>query len=128
MSANEDALRKGYAAFQSGDIPTALGLMAEDVVWHVPGNNQLSGEYVGRDGVMTFLGQSMELTGGTFRLEVHDILVNDEHGVVLAHVTADRDGKHLDDNSVQVFHLRDGVVVEQWLQPGSQAEADAFWA
>ncbi len=34
----------------------------------------------------------MELTGGTFQEEVHDVLANDEHGVVLAIRRFERNG------------------------------------
>jgi hypothetical protein len=34
----------------------------------------------------------MELTGGTFQEEVHDVLANDEHGMVLAIRRLERNG------------------------------------
>ncbi len=103
-------------------------LFADDTVWHVPGNSPLAGDYRGRDSVLAYFGKSVELTGGTLKVEVHDILANDEHGVALTHDTAQRGGKSLDDNAVQVFHIRDGKVVETWFHPGDQATTDEFWS
>ncbi|MBA2725503.1 MAG: nuclear transport factor 2 family protein [Actinobacteria bacterium] len=125
---NEDLLRRGYEAFGKGDMATIAELFADDVVWHVPGNNPLSGDHEGRDSVLAFFGKSAELSGGTLKLEVHDILANDEHGVALTRGSAQRGGKSLDNNGVQVVHIRDGKVVESWLYAGDQAASDEFWS
>jgi hypothetical protein len=39
----------------------------------------------------------------------------------------EREGKSLDDNSVQVFHIKDGKVTEQWLYPSDAYASDDFW-
>lgn len=125
---NEDLLRRGYDAFGKGDMATIAELFADDIVWHVSGENPLAGDYKGRDSVLAFFGKTMELTGGTLKVEVHDILANDEHGVALIRGSAQRGGKNLDDNGVQVFHLRDGKAVETWTHQGDQAATDKFWS
>ena len=125
---NEDLLRTGFDAFGRGDMEALGKLFTDDVVWHFPGTSQLAGEYRGKEEVLGFLGKSFELSGGTLRLEIHDVLANDEHGTVLTHVTGQREGKSLDDNSVQVFHIRDGKVSESWIHPGDLYAGDDFWS
>jgi ketosteroid isomerase-like protein len=125
--ANEDLVRRGYAAFQSGDMATLNELLAEDVVWHAPGHNQLSGDFRGRDAVLATFQKTFELTGGSFKLAIHDVLANDAHVVVLVTANAQREGKTLEDNSVQVFEISDGKVAEQWLYPGDAYATDEFW-
>lgn len=125
---NEDLMRRGYEAFGKGDMATIAELFADDIVWHAPGKSPLSGDYKGLDSVLALFGKTAELSGGTLKLEVHDILANDEHGVALLRGTAQRGGKSLDNNSVQVFHIRDGKVVETWFHPGDQAANDEFWS
>lgn len=125
---NEALLRRGYDAFGKGDMATIAELFADDIIWHVPGNNPLAGDYKGRDNVLAYFGKSVELTGGTLKVEVHDILANDEHGIALTRDTAQRAGKSLDDNAVQVFHIRDEKVVESWFHPGDSAANDEFWS
>lgn len=124
---NEDLVRRGYDAFMAGDMETLNELFADDIVWHAPGRNALSGDHRGKDAVFAVFAKLAELTGGTFKLEIHDVLANDEHVVVLARSTAERDGKRLDDNGVQVFHVSDGKVTEQWLHPGDVYASDAFF-
>jgi ketosteroid isomerase-like protein len=125
---NEDRLRKGYAAFAAGDLDTVRTLFADDIVWHVPGKSQLAGDYKGIDETFGFFGKLMELSSGTFKIEVHDCLANDTHGVALEHATADRSGKHMDANSTGVFHVNDeGKVTEYWGIPVDAYQEDEFW-
>jgi ketosteroid isomerase-like protein len=125
---NEELVRRGFEAFKSRDMGALNDLFADDIVWHAPGRNPLAGDHRGKEAVFATFGKLAEMTGGTFNVEIHDILANDEHVVVLAHATAERNGKRLDDNGVQVFHIRDGKVTEQWLHPGDVYAGDEFFS
>ena len=124
---NEEVVRRGFEAFLSGDMGALNDLFADDIVWHAPGRNPLSGDHKGKEAVFETFRQLFEMTGGTFKVELHDILANDEHVIVLVHATAEREGKRLDDNGVQVFHVKDGKVAEQWLHPGDVYAGDEFF-
>jgi len=56
----------------------------------------------------------MEVTEGSFHLDLHAVFADDEHGAVLVVTTASRGGRSVTTNDVHVFHLRDGKVVEFW--------------
>jgi ketosteroid isomerase-like protein len=103
-------------------------LFSDDVVWHAPGHNLLSGDFHGKEAVFANFQKVAELSGGSFRIDIHALLADDEHAVALTHVTGEREGKTLDDNTVQVFHVKDGKVTEQWLHPGDMEASDAFWS
>jgi uncharacterized protein len=124
---NEALLRQGYAAFADGDLDTVRSLLAEDIVWHNGGANQLSGEYTGREEVLDLFGQLMEVTGGTFRLDVHDVLANDMHGIVLVTMHAEREGETLDMDEVHIWHLEQGQAEEFWSFAENVAEMDRFF-
>jgi ketosteroid isomerase-like protein len=123
---NEERIRRGYQAFSAGDMTALDALLSDDVVWHAPGNNPLSGDFVGKDAVFDLFAKLMETTGGTFRIELHDVLANDEHGVALAMVSAEREGRRLEDRQAQVFHFEGGRVTEFWTHPENQAAVDEF--
>lgn len=125
---NEDLLRRGYAAFSNGDMETVGSLLADDVQWHVPGKSPISGDYKGKEEVFGFFAKLIEMTGGKLTVEVHDILANDEHGIVLVNGTAERDGKRLVANSVHVHHIRNGKTAELWDHPTDLYELDEFWS
>jgi hypothetical protein len=125
---NAALLRKGYAAFAAGDMATITDLFAEDCVWHVPGRNQLSGDHRGRDAVFAAFAKSAALTGGTFKIEVHDVVANDEHAVALTQATGSREGKRYDSRDVDIYHVKDGRVTEFWSFSEDQRIADEFWS
>jgi len=124
---NEELIRGGFDAFGKGDLDTVGELFADDIVWHFPGASQISGDFSGKDAVLQWLGRSFELTGGTLKLELHDVLANDEHAAALTRVTAQREGKSLDDPSIQLFHVKDGKATESWIYPSDQRVSDDFW-
>jgi ketosteroid isomerase-like protein len=76
-------VRRGYAAFNSGDVETLLDLFSKDVVQHVPGHSPLAGTYKGPEAVLGYYGKLAELTDGTFRADLVDV-----HGDGSGHVCA----------------------------------------
>lgn len=90
---NSALVRRGYAAFNRGDVETLRTLMSHDVVQHVPGTGPLSGAYKGIDAVLGLYGRMAELTGGTLRahlLEVHSDGAT--HALAVHQSFATRDG------------------------------------
>jgi ketosteroid isomerase-like protein len=78
--ANEDMLRTAYEAFAKGDVETVMSLLTDDIEYYVSGRSPVSGTYKGKDEVLGLFGKMMELSGGTFQVDVQDILANDKHG------------------------------------------------
>ena len=127
--ANIQRSKRAYEAFGKGDMATVSDLLADDVLWHVSGSSPLAGDYKGKDAVFGFFGKLMEMTGGTFKLEVHDILANDEHSVTLLTATAERNGKKLDTRQVHITHPdSEGRVKEFWAFDENQAASDQFYS
>ena len=124
---NLELLRGGYEAFARGDMAAIQPTWHPDVVWHAQRQGQLSGDHVGWDGFMAFIGQTMELTGGTFRLEVKDLLASDGGAAASVRASAQRpDGRRLESNQVHLYRVVDGKVAEAW-QFIDSAAADDFW-
>jgi uncharacterized protein len=112
---NEDLVREGFAAFGRGDMAALRKqFFADDVRWHVAGRSLISRDYEGTEQVLQYFARIFELTGGTFSLELHDVLANDEHAVALVTIRGERAGKQLNDNTVLAYHIRDGKVAEVW--------------
>ncbi|MGH8891926.1 MAG: nuclear transport factor 2 family protein [Actinomycetes bacterium] len=124
---NEQLVRDGFAAFSAGDMDALRRVIAADAIWHVPGRSPLSGSYKGVDEVLGFFARTMERSGGTFAVDLHDVVGNDEHVFAAYGVSGKREGKTLRDNAVLVFHVRDGLVTEAWASSGDQYATDEFW-
>ncbi|HEV3381357.1 MAG TPA: nuclear transport factor 2 family protein [Trebonia sp.] len=125
---NEDLLRRGYEAYNSGDMDTVQTLMDGNVLWHAGGSNQLTGDYRGFSEIMGFFGKVMQLSGGTFRGEIHDVMANDTHGVVLVTFHGERDGHTVALRSADVWHLADGKATEHWSFFEDQPAFDKFFS
>ena len=124
---NAELFRKGYAAFSAGDMDTVRSLFAPDIVWHVSGKNHTSGDYEGVDSVLQLFGQYFQETDGTFKVDLHDIVANDVHGVAIATLAGQKDGKSLSDRYVHVVHMKDGLQTESWIFAENPDVIDDFW-
>jgi uncharacterized protein len=125
--ANAELFRRGYAAFGAGDLDTVRSLLADDVVWHNPGNNRLAGDYTGVEATIGLFLKLFEESGGTFKVEPHDVLANDDHAVALVTVSAAKGDASFSSRAAHVVHMRDGKLTESWFLGEDQAAADAFW-
>jgi len=125
---NLELLRRGYAAYDSGDLDTINELFADDLVWHIAGHSPLSGDYTGKEQVFGFFAKIQELSDGTSKIEIHDLLADDEHGVALVTESATRNGRTHEGHTAHVFHISGGKVTEFWDAQTDQYAADEFWA
>jgi ketosteroid isomerase-like protein len=125
---NAELLRKGYEAFDKGDMAALTELFAADCVWHVPGNSPISGEHRGREAVFAAFAKTVELSGGSFKIELHDVLANDEHTVALTRATGSRQGRQLSSLDTDVYHISNGKVTEFWSFAEDQRLTDEFWS
>jgi ketosteroid isomerase-like protein len=126
---NTTIVRRAYEAFSTGDIRIMSELLAADAVWHAAGRNWIVGDYYGREAIMCLFMAMGVFAEGTYRVEVHDVVANDEHAIGLHRSTASRpsDGRTMDVNDVLIFHIRDGKIVEVWATPWDQYEEDQFY-
>jgi ketosteroid isomerase-like protein len=121
---NATAYRRTADAFRAGDFDTLRSLVAEDVVWHVPGRHPLAGEIRGVDALVAWLRRTTELG---FTLREHDVFGSDEHVCALSYMGARRPGVEFEIPVVSVFHYRDGRQVERWFHPADLDAWDAIF-
>jgi hypothetical protein len=126
--ANAALIRRGYDAFARRDIPTVLSILASDILWHIPGRGPISRDYRGHAEVLGFFSRFMELSGGTFRIQVDDVLANRERVVVLCTESAQRAGRSWSSPQVYVWTVSDGRATVFWQYQGDQQTEDEFWS
>lgn len=125
---NAQVIRRTFEAFGKGDIATLSQVFADDAVWHMPGKGPFSGEHRGRDVIFAAFGTMAELSGGTFKVEVHDVVANDEHAVAILSASGSRQGKSVQLRATDVFHVGDGKIKEFWSFTEDQRIDDEFWS
>ena len=112
----------------SGAVDGLGDLLAEDVVWHVPGASAIAGEHRGLEAVLAYMDARRRIMDGTFRVVVHGAAVIAGRVVQLAGGEAVRDGRSVAWETVGVFRVADGRIAECWLVPFDQAAFDAIWS
>ena len=114
--------RSVIEAYIAGDPDSATAMLADDVVWH----------YIGSDEPLRGKAEVAERGPACFAAEVtaklHDVLANDDHVVVMLKVHAERQGRTLDYDIVEVYHVQDGKIVERWALSQDTAPIAAFFA
>ncbi|MCI9869990.1 MULTISPECIES: nuclear transport factor 2 family protein [Arthrobacter] len=124
---NVELVRRGYTAFNAGDMATLSDLFAEDAVWHVAGSGVLSGTKQGRDAILAYFGELGARTQGHFQANVEDIVGGENHTVAIQQTHGEANGKTLDMPTVITFVVRDGQIAEGREFFEDTAKADDFW-
>lgn len=126
-----DLLVRGHQAFATLDMATLQEVNAPDIKWYVPGNHPLSGHpLVGLDAVLEWMRKSAEVTNGTFRVEIHRIVADEEYAAVISTYRGERKGLVLEMPGVQVFR-RDPArnqIVEARIWVYDDVFVNKFWS
>jgi ketosteroid isomerase-like protein len=76
---------------------------------------------------MGFFQQFMELSGGSFQIQIEDILAKGDRVVVLCTESARRGARSWSSPQVHVWTVRDGRARPFWQYQGDQQTEDGFW-
>ncbi|MGH2934463.1 MAG: nuclear transport factor 2 family protein [Gaiellaceae bacterium] len=123
---NAALLRRLFAAF-GRDPKVIAAALSRDVLWRVPGNTTMSGEYRGQRAVVEFLRRTGLETGGTYGSRLHTVVAGDDWGLAVYRAFGTRNGIDLDVDQALVIRFADGRLQEVTAVPLDSA-FDAFWA
>ena len=122
-----DLIRRIYENLAKGDVKAALAECDDKITFQVPGRSALAGKYTKAD-YSAFLGRRVELSGGSHRLEVHDVMASDRHATVLASDHLTRDGQPRQLRTVHVWRIENGKPVAWYEYPRDLYQFDEAWA
>jgi uncharacterized protein len=124
---NVQLVRDGFEAMSRGDDGWMADHLSDDVVWHVGGNSKWAGEYRGKAAVLDYFSRMAKSMGAMPDADVHDILGNDEHVIVLGSAKATaQDGSSAEWKYVNVFHISGDKTTEVWGMAENDADVDPF--
>jgi ketosteroid isomerase-like protein len=123
---NAALTRRVFDAFGKNAMQISAAL-TRDIVWRVPGNTIMSGEYRGRRDVVEFLRRTGLETNGTYRSSLQTVFANDEWAVAIYRAIGRRNGIDLDVDQGFVIRCEEGLWKEVDAVP-LDAAFDAFWA
>lgn len=123
-------VRSGFEAFAKGDLPAFAAMFYPDASWDHRNDDRLGGVHRGSDGIVAFIVESGQLTGGTLRALPQSFMGDGEGRVaVLTRVSGTRpDGRSFDDLQMLLFNVDGDRVrtVDQFV--GDPNAVTAFWA
>jgi ketosteroid isomerase-like protein len=125
MPAHENAAvaRELTDAFDRRDLARLDALIADDVIWHEIGRSEPRNGKEALRAAAPGSGADYEITG-----KLHDIVASDDHAIALVEATATRAGRTLTYRTAEIYHIRDGKVVERWAFSDDTAAITAFFA
>lgn len=124
----EEFLTRQREMYAGGDLAASAELLAEDVVWHVPGNSPIAGNYRGRDAVMEYFRRRRELAGRAMTMVKHGDAYHEEALVQLADGYGALGGRDVAWRTAGVYRVGDGRIAEAWLIPLDHEHFDRVWA
>ena len=127
VARNVETIRRFYGAGPADDDSARVPFFAPDVVWHVPGENPVSGPYRGAAAIRTdMIGRMGPLDEWT--IEPIDVMGNDDMVVGYVRIRGRRRGREIETTGAHAFRFDlEGRVVEAWGFSSNQAELDDFF-
>jgi ketosteroid isomerase-like protein len=127
MHPNAQAVMRGFQAFAEGDMATLKGLFADDAIFHAgSGRNKWSGDITGPDAIVQYMSEFAAEVNADYQL--HAVLADDDHVVVLVKSSLARNGESFSGNGVYVYHVSDGKATEVWTLSSDPYGLDEFLA
>ncbi|WP_176968489.1 nuclear transport factor 2 family protein [Amycolatopsis xylanica] len=117
-----------FDALLRNDIAAVRATLADDVVWHQPGDHPLAGSFRGADVALAAMAEFPGRSGGTFHVDHFDRMATNEMVAVTFHLTAQREGREpLDLHGVDLIRVVDGLIAEAWVFSNDVEAENAFW-
>jgi ketosteroid isomerase-like protein len=115
-------------AFNRDDLDAVQDHVRADVVYRIPGDSSIAGEYQGIDGFARILRRLRTESDGTLELTPVAVLADDENLIARARATARRGTKTLDTENVYAFRFIEGRLADGQVFLSDPSQVDAFWA
>lgn len=119
--------RRQREMYAGGGFGAVAELLADDVVWHVPGSSPIGGDYRGRGAVIGYFRLRRKLAGGTIQITTLSRAHHEEALVQLADGHAKFGQSDMAWRTAGVYRVADGRIAEAWLIPLDQQFFDHVW-
>ena len=120
---NLPKVQEFFAAYANKDVPAMRNIIAEDIVWHVPGHHPLSGDKHGIEEVLAYFEQ---LSKAEFQAQI--LAMAEEGDYVFDHHRRwSNIGCKLDMKWCLIFRFENGKIQEAINFCGDQHKADVFF-
>ena len=119
---------QGLRRFRAWKHPFGVCRLRRGYHLHVPGHSPLSGDYTGHDQIGGFFQRTIELSGGAFSIDVHNVLAENDLVVALVTVNAERNGLSELFPEIHVWRMKNGKATDFREYQGDEQREDRFWS
>ncbi|HSL26645.1 MAG TPA: nuclear transport factor 2 family protein [Acidimicrobiia bacterium] len=120
---NAAMYRQLSQAMSGEDLAAFSDKIADDVEWwEIGATEPIRGKAALMERMQGLMGQ------GSVKIDLHDVVANDQHMVALVTATAERDGRSLTYRTAEIYHVRDGKLTHRWAFSDDTAAINAFFA
>lgn len=120
--------RRQGEMYAGGPLEPVAELLAEEIVWHVPGRSPIAGDHRGVEAVLAYFAKRRELARATMAMHPGAAIADGEAVVQLVDGTARIGGEEVRWRTVGAYRVEGGLVREVWLVPLDLDRFDRIWA
>ncbi len=116
--------------YAGGSIDPVVELLADDIVWHVPGRSPISGDHRGTAQVVEYFERRRRLANATMRMHSGEVISDRDAVAQFVQGSATLDGKHVSWRTIGVYRIdiAHRWVREVWLVPLDSELFDRIWS
>ncbi|MGI9423241.1 MAG: nuclear transport factor 2 family protein [Hyphomicrobiaceae bacterium] len=120
-------VRDFYAARASGNLDAVRTFIAPDVLWIEPAVGDQTGELHGADAVIDMITKALELTSGTFALEIGEIVEVAGHCAAVISWSAEKAGHAISSRELATFSVVKNRIAFAHFLPEDIEHDRTFW-
>lgn len=120
--------RRQGEMYAGGSIDAVAELLAEDIVWHVPGTSPIAGDHRGIGQVVAYFERRRRQASSTMRMRPGELLADGDAVVQFVAGSAELDGERVSWKTIGVYRVEDDRVREVWLVALDLDHFDRIWS
>lgn len=122
--------RRQNEMYSGGSIDAVAELLAEDIVWHVPGTSPIAGDHRGVEAAIAYFERRRRLADSTMQMEPGELLESGNAVAQFVTGSAVLDGNPVTWQTIGVYRLdvEAGRIQEVWLVPLDSDLFNRIWS
>jgi ketosteroid isomerase-like protein len=120
--------RRQGEMYAGGPVEPVIELLAEDIVWHVPGSSPVAGSHRGVRQVVEYFEKRRRLADATMRMRPGKAIYEGDAVAQFVEGTAMLGGENVTWQTIGIYRIDRGLIREVWLVPLDADQFDRIWS
>jgi ketosteroid isomerase-like protein len=122
--------RRQGAMYTGGSVDPVVELLAEDIVWHVPGRSPIAGDHRGVPQVVTYFEKRRRLANATMRMRPGEAIVEGDAVAQFVEGSVVLETGQVSWQTLGIYRVdaEHGWIREVWLVPLDSELFDRIWS